>query len=404
MSALQDLRVLDLTRLLPGPFCSLLLADMGADVIKIEDTAAGDYVRWSPPYLGDEDSPNGTRSAAFLGLNRNKRSVRVDLKADAGREAFMRLAERADVVLEGFRPGVMDRLGIGYEALHAINRRIIFCSLSGYGQDGPLRGRAGHDMNYLALTGLLDSTGEPGGRPIQAAGQIADIGGGAQSAAIGILAALVERGRTGEGQMVDVSMTDGAMSWQAMTASAVLAGEPAPDRGENPLAGGLLCYLPYQAADGWVACGALEQKFWRAWCEGVERPDLIDLQYQPPGSDGWRAVADVFSSRTRSEWQEFNAEHDCCIEPVLTLEEALGSELFKRRQMVVEVDQPGVGRVRQLATPLGRGSGAARPAPALGQHTDELLREAGYDAAQIANLHAAGVIAGPMNATARDTA
>jgi alpha-methylacyl-CoA racemase len=206
---LEGVRVLDLSRLLPGPFCSLLLADFGADVLKVEDTAAGDYMRWTgPTYEGAEPS---AASAMFLGLNRNKRSIRLNLKDERGRDVFLALVREADVVLESFRPGVLDRLGCGYEAMRAANPGIVVCAISGYGQDSPRRDRSGHDLNYLGLTGMLGLTGERDGPPVQPAGQIADLGGGALYAAFGILAALRERDRSGEGQLVDVSMTDGAM-------------------------------------------------------------------------------------------------------------------------------------------------------------------------------------------------
>jgi alpha-methylacyl-CoA racemase len=226
MNALDGLRVLDLSRLLPGGFCSLLLADFGADVIKVEDTGMGDYLRADGP--------------AFLALNRGKRSISIDLKNSEGREAFLRVARDADVLLESFRPGVMERLGVGYERLREKNPRLVYCAITGYGQDGPFALRAGHDTNYLARIGLLDLTGDPDGPPVQAAGQIADLGGGALMAAFGILAALRERDVSGEGQFVDVSMTDGALSWLAMDAARLLAGAAAPERGRAELAGGLI--------------------------------------------------------------------------------------------------------------------------------------------------------------------
>jgi alpha-methylacyl-CoA racemase len=399
---LGDVKVLDLTRLLPGGFCSLLLADFGADVVKVEDTGMGDYVRWAPPYYGsDAEQALGTRSALYLALNRGKRSIRIDLKSEAGRDAFLRLAADYDVVLESFRPGVLDRLGVGYAALREINPRIVYCAITGYGQTGPNTQRAGHDMNYLGLGGLLGMTGEPGGRPIQSAGQIADLGGGAMMAAFGVMAALHERQRSGEGQLVDVSMTDGALAWLAMAAAAFLCHGQVPERGDGQLNGGLLCYYPYEAADGWVTCGALEPKFWRAFCEGVGRQDLIEAQFQPPGSDAWREVADLFRSRTRDEWREFNDQHDAMIEPVLGLDEALTSELVRERQMVVELEQPELGRVRLLGLPIkfSRTPGdATRPAPALGEHTEEVLREAGLDADAVAAMVQSGAVAGPSQA------
>jgi crotonobetainyl-CoA:carnitine CoA-transferase CaiB-like acyl-CoA transferase len=398
---LQGLKVLDLSRLLPGGFCSLLLADLGADVLKVEDTGMGDYVRWSPPYVeGAEDT---AKSALFLSLNRNKRSIRSDLKSDAGREVLLRLAREHDVLLESFRPGVLDRLGVGYERLRQENPGLVYCAITGYGQTGPKRDAAGHDMNYLALGGLLGLTGAPDGPPVQAAGQIADLGGGALMAAVGILAALRERERSGEGQVVDISMFDGALSWLAMIAAQALAERRAPTRGLLPLSGQFACYRPYACSDGWVACGALEPKFWQAWCRGVGREDLIEQQFAAPGSDGHREIEAVFASRTRAEWEAFAAEHDCCLEPVLELDEALDSELVRAREMVVALDQPGAADpVKLLGVPikLSRTPGDPRraPGPALGEHTRDVLARAGYDAGEIEALLASGAVAGPAEA------
>ena len=397
--ALSDIRVLDLTRLLPGGFCSLLLADLGADVVKVEDTGLGDYIRWAPPYYGDaEQEALGTRSAPYLALNRGKRSIRLDLKQEAGRDALLRLVGEFDVVLESFRPGVLDRLGCGYEAMREANPRIVYCPITGYGQTGRHAQRAGHDLNYLALVGLLSLTGEPGGRLIQSAGQIADIGGGALMAAIGVLAALRERDRSGEGQLVDVSMADGALSWLAMPAAAYLCDGRVPQRGVEQLTGGFVCYLPYEAADGWVTCGALESKFWRRFCEATGHPELIDKQFERPGSEAWRQIANVFRSRTRAEWRAFNDEHDAMIEPVLDLDQALASELVHEREMVVEVGQPEFGPIRLLGSPLKLSRTPAdptRPAPALGEHTEDVLRDAGFSDEEVASLLGSGAAAGP---------
>jgi len=400
---LEGIRVLDLSRLLPGGFCSLLLADFGAQVVKVEDLGMGDYVRWSPPYHeGVDDSAKG---ALFLALNRNKTSVRINLKEERGREVLLRLVQGADVVLESFRPGVLDRLGVGYEAMRAVNPRIVYCAITGYGQDGPMRERSGHDLNYLGLIGLLGLTGESGGPPVQSAGQIADIGGGGLMAAFGILAALRERERSGQGQLVDVSMADGALSWLAMVAGQYLCDGVVPRRGNQVLAGSVICYRPYQCADGWVTLGALEPKFWQNWCRGVGREDLIEHQFAAPDSAPHTQVQAVFMERTREQWAAFAAEHDCCLEPVLGLDEALDSELVAARDMVVEIDQPGAQRpVRLLGVPvkLTRTPGDPRrlPGPALGEHTDALLREAGYDDAQIAALKEAGAVAGPAEQAA----
>jgi crotonobetainyl-CoA:carnitine CoA-transferase CaiB-like acyl-CoA transferase len=401
---LQGIRVLDLSRLLPGGFCSLLLADFGADVLKVEDTGMGDYIRWSPPYY--DGAHESARSALFLSLNRNKRSIRLDLKHERGREALLRLVREYDVVLESFRPGVLERLGVGYERMREENPGLVYCAISGYGQDGPKRDASGHDMNYLGLIGLLGLTGERGGEPVQAAGQIADLGGGALMAAFGILAALRERdgaaGRpgSGEGQLVDVSMADGALSWLAMVAATYFADGNVPHRGDLPLAGSLICYRPYECADGWVTLGALEPKFWQGFCRGVDREDLIPAQFERPGSDAHRQVQEIFKGRTREQWEAFARENDCCLEPVLELDEALSSELVREREMVVEIDQPGSERrVRQLGLPVKLtrtpGEHARLPGPALGEHTEEVLLAAGYSEAQVAELLADGAVAGP---------
>ena len=397
--ALSGVRILDLTRLLPGGFASQLLADLGADVVKVEDTGMGDYIRWAPPYYGDEEHQAlGTRSALYLSLNRNKRSIRLDLKSDAGREALLRLAESYDVVLEGFRPGVMERLGVGYDVLAERNPRLVYCAITGYGQSGPNTGRAGHDMNYLALTGLLGLTGEPGGRPIQSAGQIADLGGGGLMAAFGVLAALRERDDSGKGQAVDVSMFDGALSWLAMVAGQYLCDGLVPRRGEGQLTGAFVCYLPYEAADGWITMGALEPQFWARFCTAVGREDLIGKQFERTGSDAWREVAEVFRSRTRAQWKEFNDEHDAMIEPVLDVDEALDSELVAAREMVVRWEQPELGEVRQVGPPVKFSRTPAdvhRPAPAFGEHTHEVLADAGFAEEEIAGLIESGAAAGP---------
>lgn len=399
--ALEGLRVLDLSRLLPGGFCSLLLADFGADVIKVEDTSAGDYARWAPPYY--EGVEETARSAFFLALNRGKRSLRVDLKSQRGREVLRTLAKDADVLLESFRPGVLRRLGVGYEELRSVNPGLVYCAITGYGQDGPNRGRSGHDMNYLALCGLLALTGEADGPPVQSAGQIADIGGGALMALVGILCALRERDRSGQGQFVDCSMFDGSLSWLALVAAQAFATGVAPRRGRLPLAGGLVCYRPYRCADGYVTLGALEHKFWRSFCRGVGRDDLLERAFEPPGSDAHQAVSEIFATRTRKEWEAFASEHDCCLEPVLEFDEALQSEMVAARSMISELEQPGAeAPVKLLGTPIKLSRTPAdpsrAPAPALGEHTDEVLREAGFSLDEISALHSSGAVAGPVDA------
>jgi crotonobetainyl-CoA:carnitine CoA-transferase CaiB-like acyl-CoA transferase len=400
---LAGLKVLDLTRLLPGGFCTLLFADLGAEVLKVEDTAAGDYLRWMPPHVEGVDRSAG--SALFLSLNRNKRSVRIDLRNEAGREVFERLVASHDVLIESFRPGVLDRLGVGFERLREVNPGLIYCAISGYGQDGPKAGAPGHDINYLALVGMLSLTGERDGPPVLSAGQIADLGGGAMMAAFAVMAALRERDGgsgvqgSGEGQLVDISMADGALSWLAFPAAEYFATGQAPARGEPLLAGAVICYRPYRCADGWVALGALEPKFWQAFCTGVGREDLVGAQYEHPGSDAHAALEQIFVGRTRAQWQQFAAEHECCLEPVLDLDQALQSDLVRAREMVVEVPQPGAARaLRQLGSPIKLARTPAEPArapaPALGQHTLAVLGELGYTQGEIETMEQAGAVAG----------
>lgn len=398
---LAGVRVLDLSRLLPGGFCSLLLADYGAEVLKVEDTGMGDYVRWSPPY--HEGAEPSARSALFLALNRNKRSIRLNLKDEDGREVLLRLVREHDVLLESFRPGVLDRLGVGYERLREENPALVYCAITGYGQDGPYRDRSGHDMNYLGLNGLLALTGDADGAPVQSAGQIADLGGGALMAAFGVLAALRERDRSGQGQLVDVSMFDGSLSWLAMVAARTFADGRAQRRGELELAGALICYRPYACADGWVTLGALEPKFWQAWCRGVGREDLIPHQFERAGSEAHADVERIFAERTRAEWTAFAGKHDCCLEPVLELDEALDSELVRAREMVAELDQPGTEEpVRLLGLPVKLsetpGDANRAPGPGLGEHTEEVLAALGYDEDDRARLEEAGAVAGPADA------
>jgi alpha-methylacyl-CoA racemase len=403
---LEGLKVLDLTRLLPGGFCSMLLADFGADVIKVEDTGLGDYVRWAPPFYDGVQA--SARSALFLSLNRGKRSIRVDLKSPDGKDVLLRLVRGADVLLESFRPGVLDRLGVGYERLKSENAGLVYCAITGYGQDGPGRERSGHDLNYLGLNGILGLSGETDGPPVSSSAQIADLGGGALMAVVGVLIALRERERSGQGQLVDCSMFDGSLSLMAMLAAEMLGGGPVPRRGGLRLAGGIVCYRPYRCADGYVTLGALEPKFWAAFCRGVGREDLAEHAFDPPGSETHRAVSDIFAARTREQWRAFAAEHDCCLEPVLGLDEALRGELVAAREMVVELDQPGAERpVRLLGLPfkLSRtpGDPGRAPGPILGEHTREVLGGAGYTSAEVDALLESGAVAGPADAVQSGT-
>ena len=367
---LEGVRVLDLSRLLPGGFCSLLLADFGAEVLKVEDTGMGDYVRWAPPYYEGAEDVAQARRCSSRSTATSARSA-SNLKEDAGSEVLLRLARDYDVLLESFRPGVLDRLGVGYERLREENPGLVYCAITGYGQDGPYRDRSGHDMNYLGLVGLLGLTGEKDGPPIQSAGQIADIGGGALMAAFGILAALRERDRSGEGQFVDVSMADGALSWLAMVAGRYFADGVVPQRGDLELAG-RLDLLPAVRVQGRLGVARRARAEVLAGVvprRGPRGPDREAVR--GAGLRGARGGRSGSSSSARAtSGGSSPREHDCCLEPVLDLDEALDSELVRAREMVVELDQPGTDRCKQLGIPvkLSRTPGELRaPGPGAGR-------------------------------------
>jgi crotonobetainyl-CoA:carnitine CoA-transferase CaiB-like acyl-CoA transferase len=383
---LHGVRVLDLTRLLPGPVCTLHLADLGADVIKVEDTGAGDYAR----ALGAKP---GATSAFFRMVNRNKRSVALDLKDARGRDAFLALARRADVVVESFRPGVVASLGVDYEAVRAVRPSVVYASITGYGQTGPRAKAAGHDINYLGYAGVLDQTGTRGGPPALSNLQIADLLGGALTAAVAILAAVVAAQRTGRGRCVDVAMADGALAHNIFSLHALeQAGRTMP-RGEDLLTGGVPCYGVYPTKDGrWLAVGALEDKFWRTVCTTIGRPDLV-AGHLAVGDEGARVRAEldaVFGARTLADWVARFGGVDACVTPVATLDEALRDEQFAARGMVVT----GADGAHSYAPPWtmsGHGFRVARDAPTQGEHTAEVLREAGVDGVEIEAMFAAGV-------------
>ncbi len=385
---LDGVRVLDLSRLLPGPYATLVLADLGADVVKVEDPEGGDYVRWMPPLAGEQ-------SGFFHALNRNKRSLRLDLKKPAGAAAFRRLVRRFDVVVESFRPGVMDRLGIGYQALRAERPGVVLCSISGYGQDGPYRDRAGHDLDYCATAGVLALNGPRDG-PLPPGVQVADVAGGSWPAVAGILAALVRRAATGEGGHVDVSMTDGALAMLTMQLGAAAArGAPLQRAGEI-LNGGAACYGVYRTRDGrFMALGALEPKFFRSFCEAAGRPDLAERQFDDAGRGPGEELAALFATRTRDEWTRLGEAHDCCLAPVLEGDEPARDPQLVARGLFLSVDTPWEGKaVASLRTPvrLAGAEPSPRPAPRLGEHSRAVLAEGGFGEAEIASLEADGVI------------
>jgi len=362
------------------------LADMGADVIKIEDTGAGDYAR----AMG---RMRDGMSEIFRLLNRNKRGLRLDLKQPAGREVFLRLAKDAEVMVEGFRPGVMNKLGIGYESLAAINPRIVYCSISGYGQNGPYRERAGHDINYIGYAGVGDQIGAEGGAPVLLNFQIADLLGGALTPVMGILAALVDSKTSGRGRYVDVAMTDATFAHAVWPLYGLIEEGRPPARGTARLSGGLPCYGLYATSDGrHMAVGALEAKFWQALCEALGCPELKaeHLVYGSRAAPVKARLAEIFASHTQQYWAERLSKVDCCVTPVLTIEEALQNEQLRSRAMVVQENGSPC-----LALPVKFSEfefAIERHAPRPGEHSEEILRESGYSTAEIAVLRSQKVI------------
>ncbi|MGH2690875.1 MAG: CaiB/BaiF CoA transferase family protein [Actinomycetota bacterium] len=382
---LEGVRILDLTRLLPGNYCTLLLADLGADVIKVEEPGRGDYIRWMAPMVGGE-------GAIHRALNRGKRSVTLNLKEPDGGELLKRLAAESHVLVEAFRPGVMDRLGVGHRALGESNLALVYCAITGYGQDGPYRDRAGHDINYTGFAGVLHATGTPEGPPVLSSVQVGDLGGG-MAAAVGILAALQEARASGRGRFVDVSMMDVVASWGAVLTSWYLATGSVPERGRMPLSGGLACYRVYAAGDGkYLAVGALEPQFWRELCERLGVQELIDLHLDPSRQEeAAEKLGKVFASRNRDEWVEQLADLDTCVGPVNDAAEALEDPHALSRGLVAEIDGVPVGPGPAIKV-AGEDVGALRPAPGLGEHTDEVLGSLGLGSDEIAALRAAGVL------------
>lgn len=388
--ALGGIKVLDLTRLLPGAFCTQMLADYGADVLKIEHPVGGDYNRQFVPINKEE-------SGSFLLLNRNKRSLTLDLKQAEGKEIFCRLAQEADVIVEGYRPGVMKRLGLDYESLRETNPGLVYCAITGYGQDGPYAQAAGHDLNYMALTGALQLFGTPQTGPIVPGLSIADVGGGSLMAAFGILAALMARKTSGCGQFVDVSMTDGLVSWLCYHAADYLFAGIEPKGGGRPFLGAAPCYNVYRCADdGHITLGVIEEHFWVAFCDLVERPDLKGEQW-PSGLACEKQFADlvaIFMSASRDVWVARLAAADIPASPVNGMAEAFADPQLRHRQMLFYMDHPREGRIPQLGFPIkfSETPGSARtPPPLLGEHSHEVLAALGYSETAIGDLRSNGV-------------
>ncbi|MGE5417699.1 MAG: CaiB/BaiF CoA transferase family protein [Acidobacteriota bacterium] len=386
---LEGIKVLDLSRLLPGPFASQILSNFGAEVIKVEDTGLGDYLRLIPPVIND-------MSALFHSINRGKKSIKIDLSKSDGQELFKKIAAGADVLLEGFRPGVMDKLGVGYNELHQINPRLIYCSLTGYGSSGPYRDHAGHDLNYLSYSGIAGLTGRAGEQPVIPGLQIADIGGGALWAVIAILMALQARSITGQGQFCDTAMMDGVVSWMPFALALWNAGDPLPRRSREVLNGGYACYNIYETSDDkYVSIGAIEYKFWADFCSKLDKADLAPRQMDPAQQETMIAeLSALFKTRTRDEWVDLFKDSDVCFSPVLEFEEAAQSQHLRERQMIIEVDDEGFkGRVMGNPIKLSETPGQVPThAPLPGEHTDDLLTQLGLTAEQITELRVRGII------------
>jgi crotonobetainyl-CoA:carnitine CoA-transferase CaiB-like acyl-CoA transferase len=376
---LAGVRVLDLTRLLPGPLAAMHLADLGADVIKIEDTGAGDYA-----------SP-----AVRALVNRNKRAIRIDLKHAQGVATLLRLCREADVLVEGFRPGVMQRLGVGYEAVAAVNPRIVYCSISGFGQTGPLRDTPGHDLNYASLAGVTDQVGNAAG-PALSNLPLADLLGGTMTSVAGMLAALFDAARSGRGRHVDIAIADGVLAHAVLPLAGLHQHGEVPRTGQGALTGALACYGFYRTADArQVAVGALEAKFWHELCSTLERPDLAPLHRSgdPATEERLRAeLESIFGARPLAHWRSLFHDGLGCVTPVLRIDESLEHPHFRARGMRVVADDAAAPQLGCPVKMSGFEPSAPRPAPRAGEHTEQILREAGLDASAVAALRAAGAI------------
>jgi crotonobetainyl-CoA:carnitine CoA-transferase CaiB-like acyl-CoA transferase len=377
-SPLSQLKVLDLSRQLPGPFCSMLLADLGADVLVISNPT--DPLGVGIPYLA-----------------RNKRSMTLNLKNAAGRDIFVRMAAEADVVLEGYRPGVPVRLGIDYDTLRARNPRLIYCSISGYGQDGPYRDRVGHDINYIAYAGVLNFVGEAEGPPVIPGVQIADIAGGGLMAAVGILTAVIARAHTGQGQFVDISMFDGTLTCNAYHVLLYQLTGRLPARGGEQLTGRYPCYAVYETRDRrHLTIGAFEPHFWSTLCRHFGREDFIEPQWEEGAKreEMFAFFRAAFRRKTLADWMRELSDQEICFGPVNTLEETFADPQLRHRQMIAEMDTP-TGRTTIIGNPIKLSETPPTlrtPPPRFGEHTDGVLAGMGFGTDEIARLRAEGVV------------
>ena len=384
---LEGIRVLDLTWLLPY---TTILADFGAEVIKVEEPTRGDYSRWMPPLIKGQ-------GAYFLSIHRNKKSITLNLKTEKGKEIFYKLAEKSDVVIESFRPGVTKRLGVDYETIKKINPKIVYCSVSGYGQDGPYKDLPGHDINYIAIGGILGLTGQYGGPPIIPGIQIADLAGGCMLATISILIALIAREKTGEGQYIDVSMTDGVVSLLTHTSALYFAEGKPPERGGTNLTGYFPCYNVYEAKDGkYISIGCLEERFWRNLCKAIGKEEFAEHQWDTNKREEiFSALKKIFKTKTRDEWFKELSKMDVCVGPVYSLDEVFQDPQITHRKMAVEIEHPTIGKIKILGIPIkfSETPGKIRtPAPGFGEHTEEILKMLGYNQKEIEEFKKSEII------------
>lgn len=389
MAPLDGLHVLDLSRLMPGPLCTMILGDLGADVIKVEEPEIGDYARSAPPFIGDA-------GAAFLMLNRNKRSITLNLKNARGQEILHKLAARADVFIETYQPGVAERLGVGYPVISQANERIIYCSISGYGQSGPYRDLPGHDLTYTAYSGAIGATGLKGGPPVIPAVQVSDIQGG-MYAVIAIMAALHQRGKTGKGEFIDISLMDAGVASMIIPLSFHFAGA-STERGASFLSGGAPFYNIYETSDRkFISIAPLEPKFWIQLCTtlGLEKYGDKQLASEETTRQIYHDLAALFRQKSRDEWLNILKEHEIPCAPVYDVGEVPADPHIRSRKMIFEMETKAFGKLSQLATPIRMSQnqpGVKLPPPKLGEHTLQILQELGYSPKDAELLKTKGAI------------
>jgi len=402
MLALEGIKILDLSRVIPGTFCTMLLGDLGAEVLKIEALT-------NTGFAGSAISPKGEENrkrAAYFAANRNKKSIGINLKSEAGRQVFYRLAEQADVIIEGFRPGVTKRLGIDYDTINVLNPGVVYCSLSGYGQDGPYNALPGHDINYISMAGVLGVIGTSEGPPVIPLNLVADFAGAALYGALGITVALMSRNKTGKGQYVDVSYVDGAISLMNWFLGDFFLDGSVLKRGESWVNGAYPYYGVYETKDGkYITIGCIEPHFWENLCRLLGKEDYIfygfasEHMFEKSEDKKWDEISSflkqAFLTKNRDEWFELLCQNDVPAGKVYTLDEVFTDPQVLHRQMVIEVEHPDLGKVKQvgIAPKLSSTPGKVRSlSPLLGEHTDEILQGLGYDQSEIEKLRQEGVI------------